>query len=120
MKTIKDFKNNVTYHTRIVVKDLVDIKWASGTELMLINDMKVKKNKLSKRIYKEYRILLNNNSLPLISGNYGVTGRLKISENKINYVSGQDARLELHYCLEEYLRKHTINLLEKDFFKVSK
>ena len=120
MKTIKDLKNYVKYHTRIVVKDLVDINYASGTELMLINDMKIKKNKLSKRIYKEYRTLLNNDSLPLISGNYGSTGRLKISENKINYVSGQDARLELHYCLEDYLRKHTINLLEKDFFKVTK
>ena len=44
MKTIKDLKNYVKYHTRIVLKDLVDIQWASGTELMLINDMKVKKN----------------------------------------------------------------------------
>ena len=102
------------------IKDLVDIQWASGTELMLINDMRVKKNKLSKRIYKEYRTLLNNENLTLIPGNYGSTGRLKISENKINYVSGQDARLELHYCFEDYLRKHTINLLEKDFFKVTK
>ena len=120
MKTIKHLKNYVKYHTRIVIKDLVDIKYASGTELMLINDMKIKKNKLSKRIYKEYRTLLNNENLPLISGSYGSTGRLKISENKINYVSGQDARLELHYCLEDYLKKHTINLLEKDFFKISK
>ena len=120
MKTIKHLKNYVKYHTRIVIKDLVDIKYASGTELMLINDMRVKKNKLSKSIYKEYRTLLTNDSLSLIPGNYGSTGRLKISENKINYVSGQDARLELHYCLEDYLRKHTINLLEKDFFKVTK
>ena len=49
MKTIKDLKNYVKYHTRIVVKDLVDIRWASGTELMLINDMKVKKNKSHKK-----------------------------------------------------------------------
>ena len=103
MKTIKDLKNYVKYHTRIVVKDLVDIKWASGTELMLINDMKVKKNKLSKRIYKEFRTLLNNDSLPLISGNYGSTGRLKISENKIHYVAGQDARMEIHNHLRAYL-----------------
>ena len=95
MKTIKDLKNYVKYHTRIVVKDLVDINYASGSKL-------------------------NNENLPLISGSYGSTGRLKISENKINYVSGQDARLELHYCLEDYLKKHTINLLEKDFFKISK
>ena len=43
MKTIKHLKNYVKYHTRIVIKDLVDIKYASGTELMLINDMRVKK-----------------------------------------------------------------------------
>ena len=119
MKTIKDLKNYVKYHTRIVVKDLVDINYASGTELMLINDMRVKKNKLSKRIYKEYRTLLNNDSLSLIPGNYGSTGRLKISENKINYVSGQDARLELHYCLEDYLKKHTIKLIENNFTKIT-
>ena len=43
-------------------------------------------------------------ALWLISGNYGSTGRLKISENKINYIAGQDARMELHYCLEDYLK----------------
>ena len=63
--------------TRIVVKDLVDPNYASGTELMLINDMKVKKNKLSKRIYKEYRTLLNNDKTPLISGNYGTDWTFK-------------------------------------------
>jgi len=120
MKTIKDLKNYVKYNTRIVLKDLVDIEYCSGTELMLINDMKVKKNMLSKKIYKQYRNLLNNDNLILISGNYGSTGRLKISENKINYISGQDARMELHYCLEDYLKKHTIKLLENNFTKITK
>jgi len=120
MKTIKDLKNYVKYNTRIVLKDLVDIKYASGTELMLINDMKVKKNKLSKKIYKQYRNLLDNDNLILISGNYGSSGRLRIEENKIHYVAGQDARLELHYCLEDYLRKHTIKLLENNFTKIIK
>ena len=120
MKTIKDLKNYVKYNTRIVLKDLVDIEYCSGTELMLINDMKVKKNKLSKKIYKQYRNLLNNDNLILISGNYGASGRLKISENKINYISGQDARMELHYCLEDYLKKHTIKLLENNFTKITK
>ena len=62
MKTIKDLKNYVKYHTRIVVKDLVDIEWASGTELMLINDMKVKKNNVSRwGIYSLSKKLNKNN-----------------------------------------------------------
>ena len=41
--------------------------------------------------------------MPLIVGNYGVTGRLRISENKIHYVSGQDARMEIHNHFRAYL-----------------
>jgi len=97
MKTIKDLKNYVKYHTRIVVKDLVDINYASGSELMLINDMKIKKNKLSKRIYKEYRTLLNNENLPLISGNYGASGRLKLVNNSFLELSIVDSFKKLFF-----------------------
>ena len=103
MKTIKDLKNYVKKTSRYCIKDYLDPKcfYASEYEILMEERNKVKKN--SKKIYKEFRDILNKEDTPLIVGNYGVTGRLRISENKIHYVAGQDARMEIHNHLRAYL-----------------
>ena len=103
MKTIKDLKNFVKNTSRYCIKDYLDPKcfYASEYQILMEERNKVKKN--SKKIYKEFRDILDNDNLPLIVGNYGVTGRLRISEDEIHYVSGQDARMEIHNHLRAYL-----------------
>ena len=103
MKTIKDLKNYVKQNSRIVLKDCIDTECFHYSEWASIQDMKNKVKKKSKEIYKEFRDILNKDDMPLIVGNYGVTGRLRISENKIHYVPGQDARMEIHNHLRAYL-----------------
>ena len=103
MKTIKDLKNYVKQNSRIVLKDCIDTEYFHYSEWASIQDMKNKVKKKSKAIYKEFRDILNKDNMPLIVGNYGVTGRLRISEDKIHYVAGQDARMEIHNHLRAYL-----------------
>jgi len=103
MKTIKDLKNYVKHNSRIVLKDCIDTECFHYSEWKIIQDMKEKVKKKSKAIYKEFRNILDNDNLPLIVGNYGSTGRLRISENEIHYVAGQDARMEIHNHLRAYL-----------------
>ena len=103
MKTIKDLKNYVKHNSRIVLKDCIDTTFFSYSEWAIIQEMKNKVKKKSKAIYKDFRDILNKEDTPLIVGNYGVTGRLRISENKIHYVAGQDARMEIHNHLRAYL-----------------
>ena len=62
---------------------------------------KVKKN--SKKIYKEFRDILNKENTPLIVGEYGSTGRLVIKENEIYYKANQEERREIHDHLRAYL-----------------
>ena len=103
MKTIKDLKNYVKHNSRIVLKDCIDTTFFNYSEWAIIQDMKKRVKKNSKEIYKEFRDILNKEDTPLIVGNYGSTGRLRIEENKINYVPGQDARMEIHNHLRAYL-----------------
>jgi hypothetical protein len=103
MKTIKDLKNYVKNTSKIVLKDCIDTTFFNYSEWAIIQEMKNKVKKKSKAIYKEFRDILDNDNLPLIVGNYGVTGRLRISEDKIHYVAGQDARMEIHNHLRAYL-----------------
>ncbi len=103
MKTIKDLKNYVKHNSRIVLKDCIDTTFFNYSEWAIIQDMKNKVKKKSKAIYKEFRDILNKDDMPLIVGNYGVTGRLRIEENNIHYVAGQDARMEIHNHLRAYL-----------------
>ena len=103
MKTIKDLKNYVKHNSRIVLKDYMDTTFFSYSEWAIIQEMKNKVKKKSKAIYKEFRDILNKEDTPLIVGIYGVTGRLRISENEIHYVPGQDARMEIHNHLRAYL-----------------
>jgi len=106
MKTIKDLKNYVKYNSRIVLKDYMDTTFFNYSEWAIIQDMKNKVKKKSKAIYKEFRDILNKDDMPLVVGNYGVSGRLRISEDKIYYVPGQDARVEIHNYLRAYLEKN--------------
>jgi len=103
MKTIKDLKNYVKQNSRIVLKDCIDTRFFNHSEWAIIQDMKKEVKKNSKQIYKEFRDILKNDNLPLIVGNYGSTGRLRIDNNKIHYVAGQDARTEIHNHLRSYL-----------------
>jgi len=103
MKTIKDLKNYVKHNSRIVLKDCIDTECFHYSEWKILQDMKEEVKKKSRAIYKEFRNILDNDNLPLIVGNYGVTGRLRISEDKIHYVAGQDARMEIHNHLRAYL-----------------
>ena len=103
MKTIKDLKNYVKHNSRIVLKDCIDTECFHYSEWAIIQDMKKQVKKKSKAIYKEFRNILDNDNLPLIVGEYGSTGRLRISENEIHYVAGQDARMEIHNHLRAYL-----------------
>ncbi len=106
MKTIKDLKNYVKHNSRIVLKDCIDTTFFNYSEWAIIQEMKNKVKKKSKAIYKEFRDILDNDNLPLIVGNYGSTGRLRISEDEIHYVAGQDARMEIHNHLRAYLEKN--------------
>lgn len=106
MKTIKDLKNYVKHNSRIVLKDCIDTRFFNYSEWAIIQDMKKEVKKNSKQIYKEFRDILKNDNLPLIVGNYGSTGRLRIDNNKIHYVAGQDARTEIHNHLRAYLETH--------------
>ena len=103
MKTIKDLKNYVKKTSRYCIKDYLDPQcfYASEYQILMEERNKVKKN--SKKIYKEFRNILNKDDMPLIVGNYGSTGRLRISEDEIHYVPGQDARMEIHNHLRAYL-----------------
>ena len=103
MKTIKDLKNYVKHNSRIVLKDCIDTTFFNYSEWAIIQDMKKEVKKKSKTIYKEFRNILDNDNLPLIVGEYGSTGRLRISEDEIHYVAGQDARMEIHNHLRAYL-----------------
>ena len=103
MKTIKDLKNYVKHNSRIVLKDCIDTECFHYSEWAIIQDMKKEVKKKSKTIYKEFRNILDNDNLPLIVGEYGSTGRLRISEDEIHYVAGQDARMEIHNHLRAYL-----------------
>jgi hypothetical protein len=103
MKTIKDLKNYVKQNSRIVLKDCIDTECFHYSEWASIQDMKNKVKKKSKAIYKEFRDILDNDNLPLIVGNYGSTGRLRIEKDNIHYVAGQDARMEIHNHLRAYL-----------------
>ena len=103
MKTIKDLKNYVKHNSRIVLKDCIDTTFFNYSEWAIIQEMKNKVKKKSKAIYKEFRDILNKEDTPLIVGEYGSTGRLRISEDKIHYVPGQDARMEIHNHLRAYL-----------------
>tara|TARA_R100000781_G_scaffold29730_1_gene21832 strand:+ start:362 stop:688 length:327 start_codon:yes stop_codon:yes gene_type:complete len=103
MKTIKDLKNYVKHNSRIVLKDCIDTSFFNYSEWAIIQDMKKQVKKKSKAIYKEFRDILDNDNLPLIVGNYGVTGRLRIEKDNIHYVAGQDARMEIHNHLRAYL-----------------
>ena len=86
-----------------MLKDCIDTECFHYSEWSIVQDMKNKVKKKSKAIYKEFRDILNKEDTPLIVGNYGSTGRLRISENKIHYVAGQDARMEIHNHLRAYL-----------------
>tara|TARA_Y100001938_G_scaffold86659_1_gene118915 strand:+ start:753 stop:1079 length:327 start_codon:yes stop_codon:yes gene_type:complete len=103
MKTIKDLKNYVKSTSRYCIKDYLDPMCFYQLEYDLLMEERNKVKKRSKAIYKEFRDILNKDDMPLIVGNYGVTGRLRISENKIHYVPGQDARMEIHNHLRAYL-----------------
>ena len=103
MKTIKDLKNYVKHNSRIVLKDCIDTTFFNYSEWAIIQDMKKEVKKKSKAIYKEFRNILNKDDMPLIVGNYGSTGRLRISEDEIHYVPGQDARMEIHNHFRAYL-----------------
>ena len=103
MKTIKDLKNYVKHNSRIVLKDCIDTTFFNYSEWAIIQDMKKEVKKKSKAIYKEFRHILNKDDMPLIVGNYGSTGRLRISEDEIHYVPGQDARMEIHNHFRAYL-----------------
>ena len=103
MKTIKDLKNYVKSTSRIVLKDCIDTTFFNYSEWAIIQDMKNKVKKNSKAIYKEFRDILDNDNLPLIVGEYGSTGRLRIEKDNIHYVAGQDARMEIHNHLRAYL-----------------
>ena len=103
MKTIKDLKNYVKSTSRYCVKDYLDPMCFYQSEYDLLMEERNKVKKRSKQIYKEFRDILDNDNLPLIVGNYGSTGRLRIEENRIHYVPGQDARMEIHNHLRAYL-----------------
>ena len=86
------------------MKDIVDMNsFYNASEWVIVLNMRNEIKKKSKQIYKEFRDILDNDNLPLIVGNYGSTGRLRIEENKIHYVAGQDARMEIHNHLRAYL-----------------
>ena len=104
MKTIKDLKNYVKSTSRLVMKDLVDMNsFYNASEWVIVLNMRKEIKKKSKAIYKEFRNILDNDNLPLIVGNYGSTGRLRIEKDNIHYVAGQDARMEIHNHLRAYL-----------------
>ena len=104
MKTIKDLKNYVKSTSRLVMKDIVDMNsFYNASEWVIVLNMRNEIKKKSKAIYKEFRDILNKENTPLIVGNYGVTGRLRISKDKIHYVPGQDARMEIHNHFRAYL-----------------
>ena len=103
MRTIKDLKNYVKNTSRYCVKDYLDPMCFYQSEYDLLMEERNKVKKRSKQIYKEFRDILDNDNLPLIVGNYGSTGRLRIEENRIHYVPGQDARMEIHNHLRAYL-----------------
>ena len=104
MKTIKDLKNYVKSTSRLVMKDIVDMNSLyNASEWVIVLNMRNEIKKKSKAIYKEFRDILNKQDTPLIVGNYGVTGRLRISKDKIHYVPGQDARMEIHNHFRAYL-----------------
>jgi len=106
MKTIKDLKNYVKKTSRYLVKDYLDPMCFYQSEYNLLMEERKKVKKKSKEIYKEFRDILKDDNLPLIVGNYGSTGRLRIDNNKIHYVAGQDARTEIHNHLRAYLETH--------------
>jgi len=106
MKTIKDLKNYVKKTSRYLVKDYLDPMCFYQSEYNLLMEERKKVKKKSKEIYKEFRDILKDDNLPLIVGNYGSTGRLRIEENKIHYVAGQDARMEIHNHFRAYLETH--------------
>ena len=104
MKTIKDLKNYVKSTSRLVMKDIVDMNsFYNASEWVIVLNMRNEIKKKSRGIYKEFRDILNKEDTPLIVGNYGVTGRLRISKDKIHYVPGQDARMEIHNHFRAYL-----------------
>ena len=104
MKTIKDLKNYVKSTSRLVMKDIVDMNsFYNASEWVIVLNMRNEIKKKSKAIYKEFRDILNKEDTALIVGNYGVTGRLRISKDKIHYVPGQDARMEIHNHFRAYL-----------------
>jgi len=103
MKTIKDLKNYVKQNSRIVLKDYLNPQFYYASEYQLLIDQRNKVKKKSRAIYKEFRDILDNDNLPLIVGNYGSTGRLRIEKDNIHYVAGQDARMEIHNHLRAYL-----------------
>ena len=104
MKTIKDLKNYVKSTSRLVMKDIVDMNSLyNASEWVIVLNMRNEIKKKSRGIYKEFRDILNKEDTPLIVGNYGVTGRLRISKDKIHYVPGQDARMEIHNHFRAYL-----------------
>ena len=104
MKTIKDLKNYVKSTSRLVMKDIVDMNsFYNASEWVIVLNMRNEIKKKSKAIYKEFRDILNKEDTLLIVGNYGVTGRLRISKDKIHYVPGQDARMEIHNHFRAYL-----------------
>ena len=104
MKTIKDLKNYVKSTSRLVMKDIVDMNsFYNASEWVIVLNMRNEIKKKSRGIYKEFRDILNKENTPLIVGNYGVTGRLRISKDKIHYVPGQDARMEIHNHFRAYL-----------------
>lgn len=107
MKTIKDLKNYVKSTSRLVMKDLVDMNsFYNASEWVIVLNMRNEIKKKSKAIYKEFRDILDNDNLPLIVGEYGSTGRLRIEKDNIHYVAGQDARMEIHNHLRAYLEKN--------------
>ena len=103
MKTIKDLKNYVKKTSRYCIKDYLDPQFFYASEYQILMEERNKVKKNSKKIYKEFRNILNKDDMPLIVGNYGSTGRLRISEDEIHYVPGQDARMEIHNHLRAYL-----------------
>ena len=102
MKTIKDLKNYVKKTSRYCIKDYLDPQcfYASEYQILMEERNKVKKN--SKKIYKEFRDILNKDDMPLIVGNYGSSGRLVIKENEIYYKANQEERREIHNHLRAY------------------
>lgn len=55
------------------------------------------------RVYRKFKSRWMNADETLVPGNYGPTGRLRITDNGIDYVPGQYAPVEIWDMVYEYL-----------------